>query len=247
MSDGYIKIDRKILNWEWYRNVNTKVVFLHILIKANWKDGKFEGVPIPRGSLATSYATLAAEINLSEKEVRTALNHLKRTGELAVERHPKFSVITVKNYDAYQDMGRDMGTQGAEDGQRTGSQRATIEESKKEKREEIKKRVPKGTPKETPEQIINQYGFSERLKTKVNEWLTYKAERRETYKPTGLTALLRRISQKVDEYGENPVIMLIDECMANGWRGIIWDRLGKGAGSDDKQNWSEYLKDGLNV
>lgn len=33
----YVKISRKILEWEWYTDINTKVLFLHILLKANWK------------------------------------------------------------------------------------------------------------------------------------------------------------------------------------------------------------------
>ena len=30
----YVKISRKILDWEWYTDINTKVLFLHILLKA---------------------------------------------------------------------------------------------------------------------------------------------------------------------------------------------------------------------
>lgn len=248
LNDGYIKIDRKILNWEWYGNINTKVVFLHMLLKANWQDGKFEGEEIPRGSFVSSYTKLAKETNMTVKEVRTAINHLKQTGEAAVKGHAKYSVFTVKNYCQYQDMGMITGAQGACSGHAKGKQRATIEEVNKGKREEINKRVPNGTPKETPEEIVNQYGFSEKLTAKVKEWLRYKTERKETYKPTGLTALLRKISQKAAEYGENPVIILIDECMANGWRGIIWDRLAKGAEKGDKPDkWDKYIKDGLIV
>lgn len=122
------------------------------------------------------------------------------------------------------------------------------EKDKVKEKDKDKKRVPNGTPKETPEEIVNQYGFSEKLTAKVKEWLRYKTERKETYKPTGLTALLRKISQKAAEYGENPVIILIDECMANGWRGIIWDRLAKGAEKGDKPDkWDKYIKDGLIV
>lgn len=227
MNEGYIKIDRRILNWEWYSNINTKVVFLHILLRANWQDGKFEGINIPRGSLVTSYAKLAEETTLSVQSVRTAINHLKSTGELTVEQHAKFSVISIKNYGLYQDTNKVSNKQLTSYQQATNKQLTTIEEIKKERNKELKKIVPKGTTKESLGEIINQYVFSEKLSDKVNEWLAYKSERQETYKPTGLTALLRKISQKVDEYGENPVIILIDECMANGWRGIIWDKLGK--------------------
>lgn len=101
---NYIKIDRKILEWEWYRNEHTKNVFLHCLLKANWKDGKFEGKEIPRGSFITSVKKLSIELDLTEDEVKTALKHLIQTGELTKQTTNKYSVITVSNYEFYQDV-----------------------------------------------------------------------------------------------------------------------------------------------
>lgn len=98
----YVKISRKILEWEWYTDVNTKVLFLHILLKANWKPGRFQGIEIPRGSFVTSLQNLAVETGLTIRNVRTALKHLENTGEVTSNRHAKFSVITIKNYDKYQ-------------------------------------------------------------------------------------------------------------------------------------------------
>lgn len=147
--DDYIKISRKILEWEWYTDTNTKVLFLHILLRANWKPGRFQGVEVPRGSFVASQQNLALETGLTVKNVRTALKHLENTGEVAVNRHPKFSVITIKNYDKYQSGG----SQVAVEGQSGGSQVATIEEGKKEKREEYNK-SPKGDyESNTPDSI----------------------------------------------------------------------------------------------
>ena len=143
----YVKISRKILDWEWYTDINTKVLFLHILLKANWKPSRFQGTEVPRGSLVTSQQNMAAETGLTIKNVRTALKHLENTGEVAVSRHPKFSVITVKNYNQYQSSG----SQTAVEGQSDGSRGATIEEGKKERKEEYNK-SPKGDyESETPE------------------------------------------------------------------------------------------------
>ena len=50
MTSGHIKVYRKILDWEWYKNTNTKVVFIHMVLKAYWKDTKIEGAMITRGS-----------------------------------------------------------------------------------------------------------------------------------------------------------------------------------------------------
>ena len=36
---------------------------------------------------------------------------------------------------------------------------------------------------------------------------------------------LPRLANKVSVYGDTAVCNLIDECMSNGWKGIIWDKL----------------------
>ena len=135
----YVKISRKILEWEWYTDVNTKVLFLHILLKANWKPGRFQGIEIPRGSFVTSLQNLAVETGLTIRNVRTALKHLENTGEVTSNRHAKFSVITIKNYDKYQSSDN----QVTVNRQSSDNQVTTIEEGKKERKEEYNK-SPKG-------------------------------------------------------------------------------------------------------
>ena len=147
---GHIKIDRRILEWEWYKDLNTCRLFLHLLLRANWKDGRFQGMEIPRGSLVTSYNNLAAETGLSVKNVRTALKHLETTGEVAVNRHPKFSVVTIKNYNLYQSDGIVNGSQVADNRQATGKQVATIEEDKKVRREESNNNTPSAPDDKSP-------------------------------------------------------------------------------------------------
>lgn len=99
----WIKLDRNILSWGWYKNANTMRLFLHLLLKANIKDAKFMGTTIRRGQLATSYPSLSREVGLSVRSIRTALEHLKSTGEVTVQPHHDFSLITIQNYDRYQD------------------------------------------------------------------------------------------------------------------------------------------------
>ena len=54
----YIKLFRKMLNWEWYTDVNTKVLFLHCLLKANWKDGSWHGHKYKRGQFIEAHLPL---------------------------------------------------------------------------------------------------------------------------------------------------------------------------------------------
>ena len=59
----------------------------------------------------------------------------------------------------------------------------------------------------------------------MTEWIAYKTERKETYKEVGMKSLLRHIENNQLRYGEKAVMDLIDDSMANGWKGIIFDRL----------------------
>lgn len=99
---SYIKLDRNILTWGWFKDTNTFKLFVYLLLVANVKDHEFLGVTIYRGELATSLKSLAIATGLTERNVRTALSHLKATGEVTVHRHPKFTVISIPRYDYYQ-------------------------------------------------------------------------------------------------------------------------------------------------
>ena len=75
--------------------------------------------------------------------------------------------------------------------------------------------------------IVGEYAFTVEMRAKLGEWITYKVERKEPYKETGLKSLLRQVENKCAEYGEPAVMELIDTCMASLWKGIIFDKLGK--------------------
>ena len=65
----------------------------------------------------------------------------------------------------------------------------------------------------------------EKLKNKILEWNQYKIEKKKKYTKTGIANLLKQIDKHVKEYGVNAVIELIDECMANNYQGIIFNKL----------------------
>lgn len=68
--EGWIKIHRRILSWEWYNDNNVKVLFLHLLLKANHEDKEWNGITIKRGQLLTSVSRLAKETHLSVRQTR---------------------------------------------------------------------------------------------------------------------------------------------------------------------------------
>jgi hypothetical protein len=102
LESGYVRIFRSFLNWEWYDDANTMRVFLHLILTANWEPKKWHGITIERGQRVYSRSKLAAELKMSERSVRTALNHLISTGEVTNQTTPQYSIITIKNYELYQ-------------------------------------------------------------------------------------------------------------------------------------------------
>lgn len=101
--EGWIKLHRKFLEWEWYDDANTMRVFIHCLLSSNWKDKNWQGMKIARGSFFTSYAKIGAGIGLSVQQTRTALGKLKSTNEIDVQSTGKGLLITVCNFATYND------------------------------------------------------------------------------------------------------------------------------------------------
>ncbi len=97
----WVKLHRSIASWQWYNDLKTKSVFLHLLIKANHEETHYRGVIVKRGEVLTGRKQLARELELSEQEIRTAINHLL-SSEITIKTTSKYSVITVLNYDNYQ-------------------------------------------------------------------------------------------------------------------------------------------------
>lgn len=106
----FIKVYRKLMEWEWYTDVNTTKLFIHCLLRANWKAGKWQGINYLPGEFITSLPSLAEESGLTVRQVRTSLDKLISTGELTSKttdsvtgkKLTKNRVIVVNNWDKYQ-------------------------------------------------------------------------------------------------------------------------------------------------
>lgn len=172
--DKYIKLDQKILNWDWYKDINTFKVFLHLLLKANFEDVKIQGIEVPCGSFISSYQTLATETGLTVQNIRTALNHLKSTGELTIHTYPKFSVFTVKNYRIYQESNTTTDNQITGNEHVCENQKTQIEEKKINTKTTYKQKIemfdvfwniyPRKQSRALAEQAYTDLILSEKLK-----------------------------------------------------------------------------------
>ncbi len=101
-QQGWIKLHRQILEWEWYSDNNCFRLFLHLLLKANHKEKRFKGIELKVGSIVTSRDLLARETGLSSQQIRTALTKLISTNEITSVTSSQGTIIQIVSYEKYQ-------------------------------------------------------------------------------------------------------------------------------------------------
>lgn len=229
-DNGFIKIHRKMLNWEWYKNKNTRIVFLHLLLTADYTPGERRGVTYDSGECVTSLYELATGCSLTIQQVRTALSNMKSTGEITERIVGKTRVITINNWSMYQAANRMNNrkiTENQQDGQQENNSKITgsgavyrvdpknidniyntnlLEERKKERRKEIKKY------KYYPNDELLDRAFSD-----------YVAMRKQIKKPMSDRAIelsIKRLEKLSG--GDNEIaVKILEQSIMNSWQGLF--------------------------
>ena len=75
----------------------------------------------------------------------------------------------------------------------------------------------------------------------LERWVVYKGEKGFSYTPTGLKTLAMMACRNTEQYGAEAVERVIDESIANGYQGVVWDRLSKVKGK--AHNFTERADD----
>lgn len=109
----------------------------------------------------------------------------------------------------------------------------------------------KETEKQMIERVLKEYNLSDYILESINDWIEYKKERRFIYKEKGFKSLLKQITDNVRKYGEEAVRNVILDSMANGYQGIIFDKLRKndvsgGTRKINKKGGEDYENAGSN-
>lgn len=141
--NGFIKLHRQLIEWEWYSEMKVKTVFLHLLLTANFKDTNWRGQGIKRGQVIIGKEKLGKTLGLSIQEIKTVLKKLKKSGEITTKATNKYVIVTVCNFEAYQDKEPTIKDEATNE-QPPSNQRATSEQpqrknDKKERKEEDKR------------------------------------------------------------------------------------------------------------
>jgi hypothetical protein len=130
-DNGWIKLNRSFIDWEWFDEPNMVWLFIKCLMMANWEDKKWHGISVPRGSFITSYANLSnKKAKVSVQMIRTALERLKSTGEITIKTTNQYTVISINNYNKYQDINTPNNKQITNEQQTNNKQITTTKEYK---------------------------------------------------------------------------------------------------------------------
>ena len=210
MRDGYVKLHRSILDWEWYADLNTRALLMHLMVTVNYRPGRFMGHSVPPGSVVTSLSKLAESCGLSIQQTRTALKRLEATGEVTRQSTGAWTLVTLVNWEKYQGNGTEPTRQSTR--KPTGSQQGpnteltTIEEGKKGRREEVTTMVVTFPP------ILDTDPFREAWA----KWVRHRSEIKKPVKPTMADAMIKQL----EGMGHDRSIACIEHTIAMGWQGL---------------------------
>lgn len=176
--EGWIKLHRRFLKWEWFEDEKMVKLFIYLLLSVNFDDKKWRGIDVKRGQMITGRKVLSKETGMSEQSIRTCLERLKSTNEITIKATNQYSMLTLTNYESYQDVRavtNQQPNQPLTNDQPTINQRSTTtKEVKKEKKIRSIFRKPtveqiKNYCKERKNNIDPQYFFD---KNEGNGWVT---------------------------------------------------------------------------
>ena len=101
--EGWIKLHRQYLNWEWFDKPEMVQIFLYLLLKANCKDKQWNGITIKPGQVVISRDKVCADIGITPQAFRTCVKRLISTNEITSESTNKYTIITICKYSDYQE------------------------------------------------------------------------------------------------------------------------------------------------
>ena len=126
--NGWIKIWRCLLDWEWSDVPEMVALWVRLLLMASHEPINWHGVTIGTGELVTTNEQLAAASGLTVKQVRTCMARLTESGEISVKRAGKRQHVDISNYKNFQESenekGQGKGDEKADKGQQKGNKRA---------------------------------------------------------------------------------------------------------------------------
>lgn len=143
--NGWIKLHRRLLDSDLFRNERKLRVFIWCLIRANPQPTSVKignkTVHLQRGQFITSRDEAAAELGgLSGSAVRRWLEQLSNEQRVCLKANSKYTLVTVLNYGIYQSKSVVREQQSEQVPELSANSKVNTEEEELKKREEEKRK-----------------------------------------------------------------------------------------------------------
>ncbi|MBF0229172.1 MAG: hypothetical protein HQK63_06215 [Desulfamplus sp.] len=233
MHRGYIKIWRKIEDADIIKNHKLCSFWLWCLVKASHKEKTimvgYQEVVLQAGQFIFGRNKAMQETNLTTQEVRTCLKNLKKQKKITIKPTNKFSIITIMNWDTYQ---QDNTTTNQQSNQpltnkepTTNQQLTTNKNEKNDKNEKNEKNKEKINKKENPTHAELKAYLESKVaslplsvfKNKILDFFDYrKTIRKSPYKTTlAVDGLIKDLNGCLNMGMD--LIFCIDKAMERNW------------------------------
>lgn len=219
--EGWIKVHRKLVDWEWYNDINVKVVFLHLLLTANHKEKQWKGQTILRGQKLTSIEHLADDVGLTIQQTRTALKKLKSTHEITIKTTNKNTLITIEKFNNYQfEIDEDNKQNNKQfnnlitNNQQTNNKQITT--NKNDNNDNIKKE--KNKKRKTFEEVLAENNCSEELEITVRDFIDMRKTIKKPMTSKALELLFRNLEKLTNL--EEEKIAILNQSIEHGWQTV---------------------------
>lgn len=103
MSDGWIKLHRKIESSEVFVNPNHFKLFIYLLLKVNREPSVVFGEELNIGQTVIGLKRLSVILGVPKSSLNKQLIWLEQRGYIITERKPQKTIITICNYILYQE------------------------------------------------------------------------------------------------------------------------------------------------
>ena len=106
MTNGWIKLHRTLLDKAIFMNPHALQVFLYCLMKATYKDMKLavgnRVIYLKPGQLLYGRKRVSQRLGMGEGKLRGVMDYLEQNGTITIERHSQYSIVTIVNWEQYQ-------------------------------------------------------------------------------------------------------------------------------------------------
>jgi len=213
--EGWIKLSRKLLDWEYFTDGVMLKGWMYLLLKANSEDKFWRGIEVKRGQLVTSLARIAKDLDISVQQARRMLTNMENTHEITRKTTNKFTIITICKFDYYQE-----GKKGKQQAKQHTNQQANQHADQHANQQQLKNKEEKNIKTSTKVDAKRIF-VSPEFENVFAVWLEYKHQRHESYKSD--LSLKTCYNKLVKLSGNDPSVAMaiVEQSMANNWAGLF--------------------------